>query len=136
MVIQAGPNAMPHDDIEIWFDTDSIKTIKEKSEEEEEPTEAPDERVVGKLLTEDEADAVYELNYETDSKATAGQLQNPVKLLEKNNKKYIQLQVNERGAPLFRSLQIEGKEVTWNSITEGPYTIQFELPGKLEDTLN
>src|SRR5699024_918407 len=35
----------------------------------------------------------------------------------------------------FRSLKINGKQVIWNSITEGPYTIQFELPGNIEDTL-
>lgn len=115
---------------------DEPKEDPKEEEEESQPTEASEERVVGNMVTEDEADAVYELNYETDSKATAAQLSNPVKLLEKDSKKYIQIPINENGAQFFRSLKINDKEVTWNSITEGPYVIQFELPGKLEDTLD
>src|SRR5690625_4531859 len=142
MVIKACPNVMHHSGIEINFNTDTIKTIKEPEEsedeetEKEEPTKAPDEREVGKLLTESEADAVYELEYETDSPATEAQLENPVKLFEKENKQYIQIPVNERGADYFRSLKINDKQVTWNSIEEGPYIIQFELPGNIEDTLS
>src|SRR5690625_1642157 len=142
MVIQAGPNVMPHSGIEINFNTDTIKTIKEPEEsedeetEKEEPTKAPDEREVGKLLTESEADAVYELEYETDSPATEAQLENPVKLFEKENKQYIQIPVNERGADYFRSLKINDKQVTWNSIEEEPYIIQFELQRNIEDKYN
>src|SRR5690625_1439168 len=117
-------------------DLNKLPVISEDEEaEKEESTKAPDEREVGKLLTEDEADGVYELEYETDSPATEAQLENPVKLLEKENKQYIQIPVNENGADYFRSLKINGKQVTWNSIEEGPYTIQFELPGNIEDTL-
>src|SRR5690625_2029700 len=141
MVIQAGPNVMPHSGIEINFNTDTIETIKEPEESdapeepEEKPQPAPEERVVGSLNTESEADAVYELEYETDSSATEAQMKNPVKLFEKENKQYIQIPVNEKGAGYFRSLKINDKQVTWNSITEGPYIIQFELPGNIEDTL-
>lgn len=99
----------------------------------EEPTEAPDERVVDELLTEQEADAVYELNYETDSPSVERQFENPVKLLEQDNKQYIQIPINKDGAQFFRSLKIDGNEVTWNSITEGPYVIQFELSDGIED---
>lgn len=109
---------------------------EQEDSDKEEPTEAPEEREVGTLLTEEEADAVYQLNYETDSRATSGQLENPVKLLEKDNKEYIQIPVNENGAQFFRSLKFNGEEVTWNSITEGPYTIQFELTNGIADELD
>ena len=80
-------------------DLNKLPVISEDEEaEKEESTKAPDEREVGKLLTEDEADGVYELEYETDSPATEAQLENPVKLLEKENKQYIQIPVNENGA--------------------------------------
>src|SRR5699024_2927569 len=85
---------------------------------------------------EKEADAVYQLEYGTDSDITAGQLVNPVKLLEKDNKEYIQIPINENGAQFLRSLKFDGEEVTWNSIDEGPHNIQFELKNGIEDKLD
>ena len=130
-------------DYRIVLDEDDLNGLPPKSDsddeetekEEPEPEPAPEERVVGTQIIESEADAVYQLNYETDSKATAAQLENPVKLLEKDDRQYIQIPINEGGANFFRSLEINGEQVIWNSITEGPYTIQFELPGNIEDTL-
>src|SRR5690625_1535570 len=118
-------------DYKIVLDKDELSNLPQKSDDEE----ASEERKEGQLLTEEEADAVYQLNYKPDSKATEAQLENPVKLLEKDNKEYVQIQVNDEGAQFFRSLKINEKEVTWNSITEGPYSIQFELPNGIEDEL-
>src|SRR5699024_12316070 len=112
-----------------------VKSDEEDSKKEE-TTEAPEEREVGGLLTEKEADAVYQLEYGTDSDITAGQLVNPVKLLEKDNKEYIQIPINENGAQFLRSLKFDGEEVTWNSIDEGPHNIQFELKNGIEDKLD
>jgi len=118
-------------DYKIVLDKDELSNLPQKSDDEE----ASEERKEGQLLTEEEADAVYQLNYKTDSKATEAQLENPVKLLEKDNKEYVQIQVNDEGAQFFRSLKVNEKEVTWNSITEGPYNIQFELPNGIKDEL-
>src|SRR5699024_6161609 len=106
----------------------------DESEKPEQPEKkpAPEERVVGSILSEDDADEVYELEYGTDSNATAGQLKNPVKLLVKDNKKYVQIPINEGGAQYFRSLKFNGEEVVWNSIDEGPYIIQYELKNGIE----
>src|SRR5690625_2039351 len=75
-----------HENLDLDFELVGLDKPPKKTEEPEkdEPTEAPEARVVGKLVTEDAADAVYELDYETDSSATEGQLLNPVKLLEKD----------------------------------------------------
>src|SRR5699024_979914 len=100
------------------------------------PEPAKDERKTGTLLTEAEADAVYKVNFDSDSNATKGQLENPTKILEKDGKQYVQIGVSDRGAPLFRSLQFNGTEVTWNSITEGPYTIQFALPNGVDSKID
>src|SRR5699024_5327522 len=102
---------------------------------EEDDEKAQEERKVGQLLTEKEADSVYTVNFETDSASTEGQLKNPVTLLKKDNKEYVQIRVNDEGAQFFRSLKVNEKEVTWNSITEGPYSIQFELPNGIKDEL-
>lgn len=118
-------------DYRIVLDADELGDLPEK-----EPVEAPEERKVGELLTEEEADAAYQLNYDTDSPTTKRQLENPVKLLEKDNKSYIQIPINEGGAQFFRSLKFNGEEVTWNSITEGPYTIQYELENGIEDEID
>lgn len=123
-------------DIDLIFDANSLVMIESENEEEpEQPTGAQEERIVRTLMTENEADTVYELTYGTDSNSTKGQLLNPVTLLEKDDKQFIQISINESGAQYFKSLQINGEQVAWNSITEGPYTIQFELLGKLEDHL-
>src|SRR5699024_9353503 len=104
---------------------------EETEKPEEEPTEPgegsndgeAEKRVVGELISEEDADEVYTVDFDSDSRATKGQLENPTKLLVKGDKEYIQIPVNEVGAPIFRSLKFNGEEVTWNSITEGPYII-------------
>src|SRR5699024_11396396 len=73
---------------------------------------------------------------DSDSRATKGQLENPTKLLVKGDKEYIQIPVNEVGAPIFRSLKFNGEEVTWISITEGPYIIQYELVDGIEGNID
>jgi hypothetical protein len=110
----------------------------EQPEDPEEPkyTPAPEERVVGELVSEADAEEVYELEYETDSDSTSRQLENPVKLLVKDGKQYVQIPVNDRGAGFFRSLKFNGEEVTWNSIEEGPYVIQYELKDGIESTID
>lgn len=95
-----------------------------------------DERVVGELVSEASAEEVYELEYETDSNATSAQLQNPVKLLVKNGKQYVQIPVAERGAGFLRSLKFNGKEVTWNSTKEAPYVIQYELENGIDSEID
>src|SRR5699024_6873945 len=120
-----------HEDVGMDIEVVGLDELHEK----EGPTEAPEERVVGQLLTEKEADSVYTVNFETDSASTEGQLKNPVTLLKKDNKEYVQIRVNDEGAQFFRSLKVNEKEVTWNSITEGPYSIQFELPNGIKDEL-
>lgn len=115
---------------------DDLPKIEEDSENPEEekpdPEVAEEERVVDNILTEDEADSVELYEFDTDSQATAGQFKNPVKLLEKDDKQYVQILINEGGAQFFRSLKFNGEEVIWNSITEGPYVIQYELPNGID----
>src|SRR5699024_3539063 len=65
----------------------------DKLPKEEKPEPAEDERKTGTLLTEDEADSVYKVNFDSDSKATKGQLENPTKILEKDGKQYVQIGV-------------------------------------------
>src|SRR5699024_8479957 len=110
--------------------------LDELPEREDEPEGAEDERVVGEHIAESEADALYTIDYETDSRATAGQLENPVKVLEKDGKSFVQIPVSEGGANFFRSLKFNDEEVLWNSITEAPFVIQYELEEGLEDEID
>lgn len=110
--------------------------LNELPEAEDEEEVGADVRVVGEILTEEEADHFYELNFDTDSSSTKRQLLNPVKVLEKGEDTYIQIQISDNGAPLFRSLKFNGEEVIWNSITEAPYIIQYKLTGNLEDVID
>lgn len=134
MVIQAGPNVMPHDGIKLWFDEDSLEEVDKDDEnsEGEDPEAAKEERVLGDHLKKEEADEVFEVDYKTDSKATSAQLLNPVTVLVKDGKAFIQIGISEGGAQFFRSLKFNGEEVVWNSITEGPFVIQYELANGLD----
>src|SRR5690625_580849 len=125
MVIDTGQMVMPHDGIKLWFNTDSLTMTKVK-----------DKRVTGKILTEEDVDSVQLYDFDTDSGATAGQLQNPVKLLVKGDKKYVQISINQGGAQYFKSLKFNGEEVIWNSIEEGPYTIQYELKDEIDSIID
>lgn len=110
------------------------KDPNKETEEEYEPAE--DKRVVGKLVTEAEADQVYTMNFKTESRATSSQLENPVKVLVVGDKQYLQIKVNDRGANFFRSLKFDGEEVTWNNIDKAPYIIQHELKNGIDSEIS
>lgn len=94
---------------------------------EEDYTPAEDQRVVGDLVTEEEADQVQLYEFDTDSRATKGQLVNPVTLLEKDGETYLQITVSPRGFKYFKSLKFNGEEVVWNNTEQAPVVIQYKL---------
>src|SRR5699024_6974698 len=59
-----------HENVAFSIQLTDLDTLPEK----EKPEVAPEEREVGNLLTEKEADAVYKLEYVTDSDSTRSQL--------------------------------------------------------------
>lgn len=82
-----------------------------------------------------DADENYEMEFITDSSSTKRQFNNPVTLLIKDGKKYIQM--NGTGGQFITSLTVNGSEVTWGEKDdEGNFIIQFELPGTPSDELN
>lgn len=134
-------------DIYIKFDASNIP-LKDEEENTDGGGEGPgdggnpdyepaeDTRVVGNLITENEAEDVYEVNYDTGSQATKTYLLNPVKILVKDNDQYVQIQIKDSGVKFFKSLKFNGEEVIWSSTTEAPYVIQYKLKNGIDDTIN
>src|SRR5699024_1733235 len=80
-------------------------------------------------------DKTVELEYITDSSATQKQFNNPVTLLIKDGKQYIQM--SGTGGQFIKSLTVNGTEVTWlENNDDGTFLIQFALPGDLSDEID
>lgn len=87
------------------------------------------------LIEITDADESYEMEFLTDSSSTKRQFNNPVTLLIKDGKKYIQM--NGTGGQFITSLTVNGSEVTWgDKDDEGNFIVQFELPGAPSDELD
>src|SRR5690625_4583770 len=81
------------------------------------------------------ADEVYEMEYMTNSPSTERNFHNPVKLLVKDGKKYIEM--NGSGGQFITSLTVNGDEVIWGDIDEdGNFVIQFELSGSPSEEID
>src|SRR5699024_5929538 len=114
---------------------DELPVQEEEPETPEEPEESEDQndKVLGELITD--ADETHEVEYITDSPATERNFNNPVTLLMKDGKQYIQM--SGTGGQFIKSLTVNGEEVTWGEMNEdGTFVIQFELPGELSDELD
>src|SRR5699024_8959384 len=80
-------------------------------------------------------DKTYETEFITDSSATQNQFNNPVTLLIKDGKQYIQM--SGTGGQFIKSLTVNGTEVTWlEKNDDGTFLIQFALPGALSDEID
>src|SRR5699024_4085621 len=80
-------------------------------------------------------DKTYETEFITDSSATQNQFNNPVTLLIKDGKQYIQM--SGTGGQFIKSLTGNGTEVTWlEKNDDGTFLIQFALPGDLSDKID
>lgn len=92
----------------------------------EEGTEEEDDSVdEGDPLITD-ADKTDKVKYVTDTPMIESYFENPVTLLYKDGKKYIQIDGNSGN--LIESLTINGEEVTWgDKQKDNTYTFQFEI---------
>ena len=101
--------------------------VEEPAVEEEQPVENVDPSLV--------PDEAFTLNFVSESPAVNRQFLNPVALLYKNGEAYIQ--INGTGGQYFKSLSINGEEVTWGEINEdGTFTVQFKVDGSLSTVLD
>ncbi len=121
-----------HENVELDFELvglDELPVVEEQPED----TEGDDGSKNGNLI--ENPDKTATTNYQTDTPMIERYFDNPVTILYKDGKKYIQM--NGNSAQFITSLTINGEEVTWGEISEdNTYTVQFELTGNLSDQLD